>query len=82
MYTDGDFIGLKNAKESVNHPEHYNVGKIEVIDFIEDQNLGFNLGNTVKYVCRSPHKGKQKEDLKKAIWYLQRELDLIERQHI
>ena len=61
--------------ETVDHPDHYNQGKIEVIDFIEDQDLEFSLGNAVKYICRAPWKGKYKEDLEKAIWYIQRELN-------
>lgn len=60
---------------SVDHPQHYNVGKIEVIDFIESAGLNFCLGNVVKYVSRADHKGKPIEDLEKALWYLQRELD-------
>lgn len=65
---------LMEEMETVNHPAHYNSGKIEVIDFIEDQQLGFNLGNSLKYLCRAEHKGSEVEDLKKAIWYLTREL--------
>ena len=61
-------------KEKVDHPAHYNAGKIEVIDFLEDQNLGFHLGNVVKYVCRAEHKGNPKQDLEKALWYLNRYL--------
>jgi hypothetical protein len=64
-------------KESVNHPSHYNQGKIEVIDFLEDQNLGFSLGNAVKYICRAKYKGKMLEDLNKAKWYLEREIQNI-----
>ncbi len=64
-------------REKVDHPPHYNVGKIEVIDFIEDQKLGFHLGNVVKYVCRAEHKGKTKEDLEKASWYLKRHFDSL-----
>ena len=64
--------------ESVNHPSHYNKGKYEVIDVIEDWKLGFNLGNTVKYISRADHKGKAIEDLKKAQWYLEREIQLRE----
>ena len=62
--------------EAVNHPDHYNDGKIEVIDFIEDKNLGFCLGNAVKYISRAGKKDKSKEaeDIKKAIWYLNRYL--------
>ena len=60
----------------VNHPSHYNKGKIEVIDFIEDQELGFNLGNAVKYISRAGKKNVETyiQDLKKAIWYLEREV--------
>ena len=57
---------------TINHPPHYNMGKIEVIDFIEDQKLGFHLGNAVKYITRAQHKTKSEEDIKKAIWYLER----------
>jgi hypothetical protein len=57
---------------NVHHPSHYNAGRIEVIDFLEDQNLGFHLGNVVKYICRSAHKGRELEDLLKAEWYLNR----------
>lgn len=64
----------KPFQSEINSPAHYNIGKIEVIDFIEDQNLGFRLGNAIKYITRCPYKGKKKEDLEKAIWYLQREL--------
>jgi hypothetical protein len=64
--------------DSVNHPPHYNVGKIEVITAIEDWRLGFNLGNAVKYIARAEHKGKVVEDLRKARWYLDRELKRIE----
>lgn len=60
----------------VDHPSHYNTGKIEVIDFIEDQQLGFHLGNVVKYVCRAEHKGNATEDLEKAEWYLLRLIEL------
>jgi len=63
--------------DPVNHPAHYTSGKIEVIDFIEDQELGFCLGNAVKYISRSGKKDLSKafEDLQKAAWYLNRELE-------
>lgn len=67
------------VKDDVNHPSHYNKGKIEVIDFIEDQKLGFHLGNVVKYACRSDAKGREIEDLKKAEWYLRRKIELLEK---
>lgn len=65
--------------DAVNHPSHYTDGKIEVIDFIEDKQLDFHLGNTVKYVARAGKKDPTKtiEDLEKAKWYLQRKIDLL-----
>ena len=65
---------MDKAKEAVNSPAHYNRGKIEVIDYIEDQGLDFCLGNAVKYISRAGHKGDRVEDIKKAIWYLQRSI--------
>ena len=65
----------------VNHPSHYNSGRIEVIDFIDDQNLNFELGNAVKYICRAGKKDKNTriEDLQKAVWYLNRYIALLEK---
>ena len=64
-----------NEPEHVDHPSHYNQGRIEVIDFIDDQNLGFSLGNAIKYICRCAHKGKKVEDLRKSIWYIEHEIE-------
>lgn len=64
--------------EKVDHPLHYNMGSIEVIDAIEAWELGFHAGNVVKYVARHKHKGDPLEDLKKARWYLQRLIELEE----
>ena len=58
----------------VNHPPHYTTGGIETIDFIEAKKLGYNLGNVVKYITRADHKGNRVEDLRKAKWYLEREI--------
>lgn len=68
----------KNIKrDMVNHPAHYNHG-IECIDYIESHDLNFNEGNVVKYVTR--HRWKNGlEDLKKAKWYLDREIAKYER---
>lgn len=62
-------------RSAIDHPKHYNVGDIEVIDAIEAWKLGFNLGNVVKYVARADYKSKPLEDLKKAKWYLEREIE-------
>lgn len=66
--------------DPVNHPAHYTYGKIETIDFIEDKKLGFCLGNVVKYVTRAGHKLDALEDLKKARWYLDREIARLEKE--
>ena len=64
-------------KEMINHPSHYNMG-IETIEYIESGSMNFNTGNVIKYVTRAGYKNNQLEDLKKAMWYLQREIDRIE----
>lgn len=58
--------------------QHYKQGQIEPIDFINSHNLGFNLGNTVKYITRCNYKGTKREDLKKAIDYINFELELLD----
>jgi hypothetical protein len=63
---------------TINHPEYYNTGSIEVIDAIEDWELDFNAGNVVKYVVRAKHKDNEKEDLEKALWYIQRMFNNLE----
>ena len=69
---------MKN--DNVNHPSHYTDGKIEVIDFIEDKKLNFHRGNAVKYIARAGKKNPEKEveDLKKAAWYINREIERLE----
>jgi hypothetical protein len=69
---EGEVVGI--APDPVNHPKHYTTGGIETIDFIEAKKLGYNLGNVVKYITRSGLKGNQLEDLRKAQWYLSREI--------
>lgn len=64
--------------DSVDHPAHYAFGKIEVIDAIEDWRLNFHQGNVVKYIARAKHKGCELEDLRKARWYLDREIKRLE----
>lgn len=75
----GDIKNLK-VNDAVNHPSHYTSGKIEVIEYIEDQQLPYHLGNVVKYISRAGKKdpNKKVEDLKKAQWYLNRYIQLIE----
>tara|TARA_Y100001938_G_scaffold18108_1_gene22363 strand:- start:66 stop:275 length:210 start_codon:yes stop_codon:yes gene_type:complete len=67
-------------KEAIDHPDHYNSGKIEVIEVIEDWDLDFCLGNAIKYIGRAGKKDKSKEveDLSKALWYIQRRIKRLE----
>lgn len=61
-------------------PEHYK-GTVQPIDLIEAQSLNFNRGNVVKYVCRAGRKGSELQDLKKAEFYLKREIEKLEQKH-
>lgn len=68
-------------REAVDHPDYYKRGGIEAIDAIEAWELGFNLGNVVKYIARAGRKTKDGlQDLKKAEWYLSREIERMERE--
>ena len=66
--------------EMVNHPAHYNAhpSGVECIDVVE--HMGFNLGNSIKYIWRADSKGNAIEDLRKAAWYLNREIERRQRQ--
>lgn len=65
--------------DPVNNPSHYTYSKYETIDVIEAWGLGFCLGNTVKYISRAGKKSNALEDLKKARWYLDREIANLEK---
>ena len=82
MSTENPYETVRKVGSAVDHPLHYNTGRIEVIDFIEDQKLSFHLGNAVKYICRAGRKDplKKKEDIEKAIWYLERQLLMMDRE--
>ena len=67
---------MEEVNGNVSHPSHYNQG-IEAIDIIESWDLNFSLGNAIKYILRSPYKGKQIEDLEKARWYIDREINRL-----
>jgi hypothetical protein len=71
--------------ENVNHPSHYNVGGIEVIDVVEAWGFGegFNRGNAIKYIVRAGRKNPETEieDLEKARWYIQREIERVALEH-
>lgn len=65
---------------AVNHPRHYNAhpSGIECIDVVE--HMSFNVGNAVKYLWRADEKGAALQDLKKAAWYIQREIEKRQKQ--
>lgn len=60
------------TQEMVNHPKHYQGCKFEAIDIIESYNLGFCLGNAIKYLLRAGKKDNINQEIRKAIWYIQR----------
>ena len=68
---------IQRTTDQVNHPDHYNYGEIEIIDFIEqvtehyNSDVAYHIGNAIKYLARSPHKNG-KEDIEKARWYIER----------
>lgn len=67
--------GPASRPSDIDHPAYYKQGGIEAIDVIEAWNLGFCLGNTVKYIARAGRKTENGlHDLKKAMWYLNREI--------
>ena len=75
---------MENNKEQVNHPDHYQFGKnneYEAIKVIDAWELGFSLGNTIKYISRAGKKRKDKEleDLRKAFWYLKHHIEQLEK---
>lgn len=63
-----------SIKDDINAPPHYISNGLESIDVIEAFNLGFRLGNTVKYILRAGRKDDRLKDLRKAQWYLNREI--------
>lgn len=71
------------SNNKVNHPQHYGRkdNPYEAIKVIEAHRLNFNLGNVVKYILRAEHKGNAPEDLKKAAWYLNREIENLSKEN-
>ena len=71
-----------SSDEEVNNPTHYNTGAVECIDAIQaalsaEEFQGYCRGNTMKYLWRCMYKGKSRQDLEKAKWYLDRLLDTL-----
>ena len=71
------------ADPLVHHPSHYTMASIEVVDFIDAQNdigVSHNILCAIEYLCRAPWKGNQIQDLEKAIWRAQHEIDRLKRE--
>lgn len=70
--------------DSVNHPQHYNKGAIETIQFVDQVcahyfgDEAFSVGNALRYLARAPHKSNKLEDLRKAVWYLNHAVATLE----
>lgn len=73
-----EYLANGVAFDPVEKPSHYNQGKFEVIDVIEDWELDFCEGNVIKYVARHKFKNNSLEDLKKARYYLGRLIERVE----
>ena len=69
------------ADYTTHGPDYYRRGPIDTWDFIRQQELGFHLGNVIKYVCRAGHKDDAISDLKKAIHYLENEIEYRTKHH-
>ncbi len=74
---------FEKKPDAVNHPKHYNSGRFEVAEVIEDWKLDFRTGNALKYIARAGKKDPLKyvEDLEKAIWYLKRAIYVYRAEH-
>jgi len=68
--------------DSVNKPKHYNFSGLEVITVIEAWEMNYHLGNVLKYIARAGKKNDLLEDLKKAQWYLNREIERVEKENL
>lgn len=73
-YMSDKWFDEQNLRDTAPHASHYRNLKPEPITVIESWKLNFNLGNVIKYVSRADYKGTKKQDLEKAMWYLQREI--------
>jgi len=71
----------KRESEMVDHPNHYGGedNPYEAIKVIEEWDLGFNLGNAVKYIARADKKGNKLQDLEKSSWYINREIKKLKK---
>lgn len=77
-----DFVyKIHERDETINHPAHYNQGRIECIEAIESIGIAedFCRGNAIKYLWRAKDKSKELEDLRKSAWYVNKLIELVEK---
>lgn len=79
LYGEANKEHENEFNDSVNNPTHYKRNGLEVITIIEAFDLGFRLGNSIKYILRAGKKNSKIEDLQKAEWYLRREIENLEK---
>lgn len=72
----------EQSDDPVNHPKHYTSHPSGVECITVTEHMGFNLGNAVKYIWRADLKNDALEDLRKSLWYIQREIDRRERANV
>lgn len=81
--TNQDALKQDAQFDKIAKPRHYNLGKVECIDAIESALIGYTgftaycVGNCIKYLHRSPHKGTQDDDMAKAKWYLDKAIESL-----
>jgi len=77
---DWNMANMKEKNTTVNHPPHYTMGNLECVDVIIDWELDreYFPATALKYICRHKYKGKPIEDIKKAIWFLQKYVEILE----
>ena len=68
---------MKAIADIINHPSHYTRGKTEVWTFIREQQLNYHRACALKYICRAGWKDDELDDLRKAVAYLNNEIDYI-----
>ena len=78
----GVAVFVKAVKDNVNHPPHYTKHPSGVECIAVTEHMNFNIGNAVKYLWRAGEKGNLVEDLQKAVWYINREIERVGKKNV
>jgi len=73
-----DSTDSKKTNDPVQNPDHYTMARAECIEIIQDLGLGYHVATAMKYLWRCNFKGNKKQDLEKAKWFIERELEYLE----